>query len=172
MSVDWLCCAEDKPTQIFPILFPITSIVNTAQSKALLKPLFQSCILFEMQTIKVSSVVSETQHSFITAKHNRFNFLLKRSDTFIFHCFIIKINISFVTTQLIVIIKRGIYTRYFLYSLKLKHLFYKKGEVNSGQGLTKCWSLKYNYILAKHHRTKVHEQETPADFKTMTKIKA
>ena len=32
--------------------------------------------------------------------------------------------------------------------------------------------LKYNYILAKHHRTKVHEQETPADFKTMTKIKA
>ena len=119
-----------------------------------------------------SSVVSETQHSFIIAKHNRFNFLLKRNDTFIFHCFIIKINISFVTTQLTVIIKRGIYTRYFLYSLKLKHLFYKKGEVNSGQGLTKCWSLKYNYILAKHHRTKVHEQETPADFKTMTKIKA
>lgn len=51
-------------------------------------------------------------------------------------------------------------------------LFYKKGEVNSGQGLTKCWSLKYKYILAKHHRTKVHEQEIPADFKTMTKIKA
>ena len=172
MSVDWLGCAEDRPTQIFLILFPIPGTVNIAQSKAFLKSLFQSCILFEMQTIKVSSVLSETQHSFIIAKHNHFNFLLKRNDTFIFHCFIIKINISFVTTQLIVIIKKGIYTRYFLYSLKLKHLFYKKGEVNSGQGLTKCWSLKYNYILAKHHRTKVHEQETPDDFKTMTKIKA
>lgn len=44
--------------------------------------------------------------------------------------------------------------------------------MNSGQGLTKCWPFKYKYILAKHHRTKVHEQETPADFKTITKIKA
>lgn len=46
------------------------------------------------------------------AQTTGFNFLLKRNNTFIFHCFIIKINISFVTTQLSVIIKRGIYTRY------------------------------------------------------------
>lgn len=54
----------------------------------------------------------------------------------------------------------------------MKALILQKGEVNSGQGLTKCWPLKYKHILAKHHRTKGHEQGTPADFKTITKIKA
>lgn len=29
----------------------------------------------------------------------------------------------------------------------------------------------YKYILAKHHRTKVHGQETPADFKTKRRLK-